>query len=376
MASVERTVFISYRHRDQYAAKLVFDALRVRDYDVFIDYDGIAGKFASAIVENIRARAHFVLLLTPTALNGCDDPRDWLRKEIKEAIATKRNIVPVLLSGFAQDAARKKMVEKLPATLHGLIGYQVLTVPNDLQFLCAAMDLLHSKLAAEVDVDVHPASPKARQVALAQHVAATTAQPVIPEPVNRRRPCMRILAAAPWLLGLALVPPLLGVGDLPATPAAQNERGDSYYFGLGGLKKSDTVAVYWYRQAARRGFAPAQANLGFMYEKGRGSLDKSDTFAVEWYRKAAEQGHATAQSNLGVMYEHGRGVDKSDTEAAKWYGKSADQGNSDGQASLGSMYERGVGVKEDRNEAVRLYRLSAKQNNPIATHALRRLGEP
>jgi hypothetical protein len=33
-------------------------------YDAFIDYDGIAsGNFETAILENIRARAHFLVLL-------------------------------------------------------------------------------------------------------------------------------------------------------------------------------------------------------------------------------------------------------------------------------------------------------------------------
>jgi hypothetical protein len=42
---------------------------------VFMDYDGIAsGNFDAVILENIRARAHFLVLLTPTALERCSDP--------------------------------------------------------------------------------------------------------------------------------------------------------------------------------------------------------------------------------------------------------------------------------------------------------------
>jgi hypothetical protein len=43
---------------------------------VFIDYSGIAsGDFEQVILENINARAHFLVLLTPSALERCGDPQ-------------------------------------------------------------------------------------------------------------------------------------------------------------------------------------------------------------------------------------------------------------------------------------------------------------
>src|SRR5215475_8149643 len=101
MARVEKTVFISYRRADRWPAVALFKDLTQHGYDAFIDYDGIAsGDFERSIVDNIRARAHFVVLLTPAALMRCDDPADWLRREIETAIETKRNVVPLLLDGF------------------------------------------------------------------------------------------------------------------------------------------------------------------------------------------------------------------------------------------------------------------------------------
>jgi hypothetical protein len=62
----------------------VFQNLTQDGYDVFIVYYGIAsGNFETIILENIRARAHFLLLLTPTALERCGDPSDWMRREIE-----------------------------------------------------------------------------------------------------------------------------------------------------------------------------------------------------------------------------------------------------------------------------------------------------
>jgi hypothetical protein len=101
MGRIEKTVFISYRRTDEAWAMAVFGDLTHNGYDVFIDYDAIAsGNFESAILENIKARAHFLVLLTPTALERCGDPKDWMRREIEAALDSKRNIVPLMFAGF------------------------------------------------------------------------------------------------------------------------------------------------------------------------------------------------------------------------------------------------------------------------------------
>jgi TPR repeat protein len=46
-------------------------------------------------------------------------------------------------------------------------------------------------------------------------------------------------------------------------------------------------AVRWYRQAAKRGHAPAQDNLGLMKVRGNG-LTQDYAEAVNWFRLAAE----------------------------------------------------------------------------------------
>jgi hypothetical protein len=83
MDRVEKTVFISYRRTDESWGLAIFQDLTQHGYDVFIDYDGIAsGNFETVILENIRARAHFLVLLysyRTGALRrsrGLDAPRD------------------------------------------------------------------------------------------------------------------------------------------------------------------------------------------------------------------------------------------------------------------------------------------------------------
>ena len=74
------------------------------NYDVFIDYTGIrSGDFELVIVESIKARAHFVVLLSPSTLERTDRPGDMLRREIETALDSRRNIVPLLFDGFSFD---------------------------------------------------------------------------------------------------------------------------------------------------------------------------------------------------------------------------------------------------------------------------------
>jgi len=61
--------------------------------------------------------------------------------------------------------------------------------------------------------------------------------------------------------------------------------------------------VKLFRQAADKGNAQAQYNLGIMYKNGQG-VKRDDKEAVKWFQRAADQGHAKAQSNLGVIENH------------------------------------------------------------------------
>src|SRR5688572_2421894 len=101
MGSVEKSVFISYRRTNMPWALAIYQSLTSNGYDVFFDYESIAsGDFEQIILGNIRARAHFLVVLTPTAVERCDEPNDWLRREIETALDEKRNIVSIFLEGF------------------------------------------------------------------------------------------------------------------------------------------------------------------------------------------------------------------------------------------------------------------------------------
>src|SRR5262249_3636686 len=139
MERIEKTVFISYRRTNFPWALAIYKELTHHGYDVFFDCLSISsGDFEQVILENIKARAHFIIVLTPSALERCDDPADWLRREIETALATQRNIVPLMFEGF--DFSTPALARHLIGKLAVLKSYNALSVPA--QYFDAAMTRL------------------------------------------------------------------------------------------------------------------------------------------------------------------------------------------------------------------------------------------
>ena len=176
MERIDKTVFVSYRRTNAPWALAVSQNLTFHGYDVFFDFNGIAsGDFESVILGNIRARAHFIVLLTPSALERTGEPGDWLRREIETALEIKRNIVPLMLEGF--DFNTPTIASQLTGKLATLRSYNALRVP--VEFFEEAMDRLCKRyLNIALDTVLHPASPEARQAAVAEQAAVSAAPAV------------------------------------------------------------------------------------------------------------------------------------------------------------------------------------------------------
>jgi tetratricopeptide (TPR) repeat protein len=173
---VEKTVFISYRRTNFPCALAIFQDLTHLGYDVFFDYQGIAsGDFESVILGNIGARAHFLVVLAPSALERCGEPGDWLRREIEEAIEYRRNIVPLMLEGF--DFGSPVIASQLTGKLAELKRYNDRNVP--MEYFAAAMEKLREKfLNVPLEAVLHPAAAAAQRAAKEQQTAATGAPAV------------------------------------------------------------------------------------------------------------------------------------------------------------------------------------------------------
>jgi tetratricopeptide (TPR) repeat protein len=141
-----KTVFVSYR-RDvsSFIARAIFMDLRANGYDVFMDVESIdSGAFDTVILNQIAARAHFVLILTPGSVERCAEPDDWLRREIETAIDLKRNIVPLLVNNFNFKGQENYLTGKLA----GLVRYNALNVPHD--YFDEAMNKLRTRFLRQV----------------------------------------------------------------------------------------------------------------------------------------------------------------------------------------------------------------------------------
>ena len=176
MELAEKTVFLSYRRTNAPWALAIYQNFKHNGYDVFFDYNGVAsGDFEQVILGNIKARAHFIVLLTPSALERCHEPGDWLCREIETALEAKRNVVSLMLEGFNFDAPG--IAGQLKGKLEGLRKYNALEVP--VAFFEEAMERLRSRyLNVPLSAVLHPSTPFAQQVASEQKHAADAAPPV------------------------------------------------------------------------------------------------------------------------------------------------------------------------------------------------------
>jgi tetratricopeptide (TPR) repeat protein len=190
---VEKTVFISYRRTNLPWALAIFQNLTNNGFDVFFDYEGVAsGDFESVILGNINSRAHFLLLLTPSALERCGEPGDWLRREIETALDSERNTVPLMLEGF--DFGTPSIASQLTGKLATLKRYNGLSIPP--AYFLEAMERLRTRfLNVPLKSVQHPASASAQQAAAEQKVAAEAAPEVQEEELTAQQWAERGFAA-------------------------------------------------------------------------------------------------------------------------------------------------------------------------------------
>ncbi len=152
MSQIDKTVFISYRRTNKFTALAIFKELTAKGYDVFFDYTSIkTGDFSQIILREIRARGHFLIILTPSALQRCNEPGDWVRREIEYAIEHKRHIIPLMFDGFDFG----DMAEYMTGDLALLRNYNGLRVPVD--YFDAAMErLTDDYLNIPINTVLHP----------------------------------------------------------------------------------------------------------------------------------------------------------------------------------------------------------------------------
>jgi len=176
MDRIEKTVFLSYRRTNFPWALSIFQNLTQHGFDVFFDFNGIAsGDFEQVILGNITSCAHFLVLLTPSALERCLEPGDWLRREVETALTNRRNIVPLMFEGF--NFGSPGIANQLTGSLSALKNYNGLEVPQ--AYFNEAMERLRTRhLNVPLIAVLHPASFIAQGAAVEQKAAANAAPQV------------------------------------------------------------------------------------------------------------------------------------------------------------------------------------------------------
>ena len=107
-------IFISYRRDAFESANLFATRLRALGYRVFFDVETMnAGKFNEQLLDVISKCKDFILVLSPNALDRCADEQDWVRREVMCAMTHKKNIIPIMLSGFVWPTEMPKGMEEL-----------------------------------------------------------------------------------------------------------------------------------------------------------------------------------------------------------------------------------------------------------------------
>ncbi len=140
-----RDVFISYRRNGgSDFAKILDDRLERATYSVFFDVEHLrSGKFNEKLYFFIENSQDFLLVLPRNALKRCNNPEDWLRKEIECALQNGIPIIPIMLRGFKwPDPAT------LPESLRELHLFNALQQPSN-EYFDASMEKLASMLHAK-----------------------------------------------------------------------------------------------------------------------------------------------------------------------------------------------------------------------------------
>lgn len=121
-------IFISYRRESFNQANLICTRLKALGYRVFIDVEALnSGKFNEQLLSVIKNCKDFIAVLPPNALDRCVSEDDWVRREVMCAMENKRNIIPIMLAGFAWPSP-------MPEGMEDLCMYQSLAPMPDMYF--------------------------------------------------------------------------------------------------------------------------------------------------------------------------------------------------------------------------------------------------
>jgi len=169
----QKTVFISYRRdKSKHLARSIYMDLTHHGWDVFLDVTTIdSGNFDQIILNQIGARAHFILLISPGSMERCVNAGDWLLREIEEAVRLDRNIIPIIESGVDFDRETSFLPDDLRAIVRKKNGLPL----HDFYFE-SGMDALRARFLKTPEYVRIQAAPATDHAEVQRRMAEVTAE--------------------------------------------------------------------------------------------------------------------------------------------------------------------------------------------------------
>lgn len=133
---------------------------------------------------------------------------------------------------------------------------------------------------------------------------------------------------------------------------AQVHLGDLYLKGIEVPRDTSTAISYYNRSDCPY----AYHCLALCYFNGTG-VPKNKQKALMLWHDAAFKGLAEAQYNMGVAYETGEIVTRKYKTAVYWYNRSSNQGHVPSIERLAYCYTFGLGVRMNKAKAIELYKI-------------------
>jgi TPR repeat protein len=120
----------------------------------------------------------------------------------------------------------------------------------------------------------------------------------------------------------------------------------------------------WLERAAGRG-DPEASHLAAVARDGDGAGPSSRESLIHTVRAAAG-GFAPAQVRLGRLCARARGLPRDLERAVRCYRAAAERGDADGAFALGEAYDHGLGLEPDPQQALRWYARAARRGHTEA----------
>ena len=139
-------------------------------------------------------------------------------------------------------------------------------------------------------------------------------------------------------------------------------------FTEGGINQSNTLAVKYYKSAAKNCSVKAQRRLAEIYKSGILGVSKNQKESFKWYLIAAENGDYDSAFYVALSYANGNGIDTNYVETVKWYKIAVEHGSSSAMNNLAVCYENGHGVEKNEEKAFSLYLKAAEAGGLMAAN--------